>query len=124
MAGKLRTAVFSQNFIRNLDAVESFLKPEAPAAFDRLLTRLIDEIVPMLRRHPQSGRPFLAHPIRSREGRALLRKLKAKLKKGDELREFVVEDYLILYLLRGTRIVFLSIKHHRQLSFDLLRFWS
>jgi len=66
----------------------------------------------------------LSHPIRSRESRALLRKLKARMKKGDDLREFVIEEYLILYLLRGARIVFLSIKHHRQLSFDLLRFWS
>lgn len=123
MAGRLRTAVFSPNFIRNLDAIESFLKPEGSAAFNRLLTRLFDEIVPMLRRYPQSGRSFLSHSIRSAESRALLRKLKAKMEKGDELREFVVEEYLILYLLRGTRIIFLSIKHHRQLSFDLLRFW-
>lgn len=124
MAGKLRTPVFAPNFIRNLDTIESFLKPEGSAVFDRLLTRLFDEIVPMLRRYPQSGRPFLAHPIRSRESRALLRKLKAKMKKGDALREFVLEEYLILYLLRGTRIIFLSIKHHRQLSFDLIQFWS
>jgi plasmid stabilization system protein ParE len=124
MAGKLRTPVFSPNFIRNLDAIQSFLKPEGGRAFDDLLDRLFDEIVPMLRRHPQSGRPFLSHPIHSREGQLLLRKLKARMKKGDDPREFVAEEYLILYLLRGTRIVFLSIKHHRQLSFDLRRFWS
>lgn len=124
MAGKLRTPVFSPNFIRNLDAIQSFLKPEGGRAFDDLLARLFDEIVPMLRRHPPSGRPFLSHPIRSREGQLLLRKLKARMKKGGDLREFVAEEYLILYLLRGTRIIFLSIKHHRRLSFDLRRFWS
>jgi hypothetical protein len=47
-----------------------------------------------------------------------------RLKKSDELREFVVDDYLVLYLLRGKRVVFLSVKHHRQLSFDLKRFWE
>ena len=45
------------------------------------------------------------------------------MKKGDDLREFIVEEELILYLLRGTRIVFLFIKHHRRLSFDLRCFW-
>jgi len=45
------------------------------------------------------------------------------LARGDDLREFVVDDYLLLYLLRGDRIIFLAIKHHRQLSFDLDQFW-
>ncbi len=123
MAGRRPTPVFTENFIRNLNAIQSFLSPEGICAFNRLLDRLFDDIVPLLRRYPQSGRSFLAHPARSRESQALLRKLKEKMKKGDDLREFVVGDYLVLYLLRGTRILFLSIKHHRQLSFDLLRFW-
>jgi len=53
-----------------------------------------------------------------------LRKLKALLKKDHELREFVLDDYLVLYLLQSRQVIFLSIKHHRQLSFDLRRFWS
>jgi hypothetical protein len=39
------------------------------------------------------------------------------------LREFVVDAYVVLYLVRRTRIYFIAIKHHRQLSFDLRRFW-
>jgi hypothetical protein len=31
---------------------------------------------------------------------------------------------LILYVVRDKRVVFLSIKHHRQLSFDLKHFWQ
>jgi hypothetical protein len=42
----------------------------------------------------------------------------------DDLRECIVDEYLILYLLREKQIVFLSIKRHRQLSFDLKRFWQ
>ncbi|MGH7274153.1 MAG: type II toxin-antitoxin system RelE/ParE family toxin, partial [Nitrospiria bacterium] len=72
---------------------------------------------------PESGRMFLKHPVRSKEARLLLRKLSALLKKDDALREFVVDDYLVLYLLRKTQVIFLSIKHHRQLSFDLRHFW-
>ena len=47
-----------------------------------------------------------------------------RLAKSDDLREYIVDDYLLLYLLRGNQLVFLSIKHHRQLSFDLKRFWQ
>lgn len=124
MAGKLRTPVFTENLIRNLDVIKSFLSPEGTRAFDQLLDRLFNDIVPLLRRYPQSGRSFPAHPARSKESQTLLRKLKAKMRKGDDLREFVADHYLVLYLLRGTRIIFLSVKHHRQLSFDLVQFWS
>jgi hypothetical protein len=70
------------------------------------------------------GRAFLAYAIRSRNAQALVKKMRRALKKRDDLRELIVGDYLILYLVRGDRIVFLSIKHHRQLSFDLKRFWT
>jgi hypothetical protein len=50
-------------------------------------------------------------------------RLQGMLSKGDDLREFTVDDYVLLYLVRRTRVYFLAIKHHRQLSFDLQRFW-
>ena len=123
MADRRRAPVFTENFSLNLDALRLFLEPEGRAAFERLLDRLFDDIVPMLCRYSQSGRFFLQHPIRSREARSLSQKLKTFLKKGDELREFIMDDYLILYLRRDRRLIFLSIKHHRQISFDLRRFW-
>ena len=123
MADSRRAPVFTENFSLNLDAIRLFLEPEGRAAFERLLDRLFDDIVPMLCRYSQSGRIFLQHPIRSMEARSLSRKLKTFLKKGDELREFILDDYLVLYLLRNRQVIFLSIKHHRQLSFDLRRFW-
>ncbi len=123
MADRRRAPFFAENFSLNLDALRLFLEPEGRAAFERLLDRLFDDIVPMLCRYSQSGRLFLEHPIRSKEARSLSRTLKTFLKKGDELREFIVDDYLILYLHRDRQVIFLSIKHHRQLSFDLRRFW-
>jgi hypothetical protein len=42
---------------------------------------------------------------------------------GDDLREFILDEYLLLYLVRRNQVIFLSIKQHRQLSFDLHRFW-
>ena len=53
----------------------------------------------------------------------MVKRLRRRLEQADDLREFIADDYLILYLVRGERIIFLSIKHHRQLSFDLKRFW-
>lgn len=122
MAGKVRP-LFTENFAANLDNIRVFLDPEGKASFQRLLGRLFDDIVPTLCRFPQSGRLFLAHPIRSVESQALLDRLKALLRKGDELREFIVDDYIVLYLIRQNRLIFLAIKHHYQLSFDLKRLW-
>jgi len=124
MAGRRLTPVFTENFADNLEAIRGFLGEEGRAAFARLLDRLLDDIVPTLCQFPQSGRSFLAHPVRSLEARARLRRLKALLPKGDDLREFILDDYLILYLVRGPQLIFLAIKHHRQLSFDFNRFWS
>ncbi len=53
-----------------------------------------------------------------------MRRLKTLLRGEDELREFVIDDCVVLYLLRRRRLIFLAVKHHRQLSFDLRRFWA
>ncbi len=115
--------LFTENFSANLDSIRSFLEPEGRSAFRRLLGRLFDDIVPTLCRFSQSGRAFLSHAARSLEGQALVDRLKAALRKGDDLREFVVDDYIVLYLVRRNRLYFLAIKHHRQLSFDFRRLW-
>jgi plasmid stabilization system protein ParE len=124
MAGRRCTPVFTENFANNLEDVRQFLEPEGQAAFDRLLDRLFDDIVPTLCEFPRSGRPFLVHNVGSLEARALVRRLGGLLLAGDELREFVLDDYLLLYLLRANRVLFLALKHHRQLSFDLDRVWA
>ncbi len=123
MAARVRP-FFTQNFAANLDSIRLFLEPEGRSAFRQLLSRIFEDIVPNLCRFPQSGRPFLAHAVRSLEAQSLLDRLKSVLRKGDDLREFVVDDYIILYLIRRNRLYFLAIKHHRQLSFDFRRFWT
>jgi hypothetical protein len=123
MAAKKRL-LFTENFTRNFDAIESFLSVEGRAAFHKLLDRLFDDVCPQLTRFPKSGRLFLEHPVGSTEARALVERLEEKLRTGDELREFVMDAFVVLYLIRSNRIYFLAIKHHRQLSYDLLRFWS
>lgn len=123
MAGKSRL-FFTDNFTANLDEVRSFLSVEGQSAFQRLLKGLFEEMCPQVSQFPLSGRSFIAHHAGSAEAKKLMERVQDRLRTGDDLREFVVDDYVVLYLVRRTRIYFIAIKHHRQLSFDLRRFWS
>lgn len=122
MAGKQPR--FTENFSTNLTAIEEFLGSHGGRALHHFLDRLFDDVIPTLCRFPQSGRSFLAHPIKSAKAKALTKELRKLLGKGDDLREFVMDDYLVLYLVRRGQVIFLAVKHHRQLSFDLKGFWS
>lgn len=123
MAGRRLSPISTENFAQNLDAIRDFLGEDGRVTFARLLDRLFEDIVPTVCRFPQSGRPFFDHPARSLETRAARRRLRRLIRAGDDLREFILDEYLLLYLVRGNHVIFLSIKHHRQLSFDLHRFW-
>lgn len=46
------------------------------------------------------------------------------LDEGMEVREYIAGDYVVPYAVNKTSIFPLSIKHHRQLSFDLRTFWK
>lgn len=122
MAGKQPR--FTENFSTNLTAIEEFLGLHGGRPLHHFLDRLFDDVIPALCRLPQSGRSFLAHPIKSAKAKALTRELRRLLGTGDDLREFVMDDYVVLYLVRRGQVIFLAVKHHRQLSFDLKGFWS
>ena len=121
MAGKRPR--FTENFSANLTAIEEFVAPHSRMAFHRFLDRLFDDVIPTLSRFPQSGRSFLTRAVKSTKAMAPTKGLRKFLNKGDDLREFVMDDYLVLYLARRHQVIFLAVKHHRQLSFDLTRFW-
>ena len=121
MAGKRPR--FTENFSANLTTIEEFVSPHSRTAFHRLLDRLFDDVIPTLCRFPQSGRTFLTHELKSAKAKALTKTLRKLLNKEDDLREFVMDDYLVLYLVHQRQVIFLAVKHHRQLSFDLKRFW-
>ncbi|MDO8264703.1 MAG: type II toxin-antitoxin system RelE/ParE family toxin [Gallionella sp.] len=122
MARKV-TIRLTANFERNLEAIETFLaEADAPQAYDRLLDELSDTLIPNLEHFPAMGRPFLERPICSVEVANALERLHSKLQSGD-LREYLLADYLVLYVQFGDVIHLLSIKHHRQLSFDFQSLW-
>ena len=111
------------NFERNLEEIERFLTDaDATQFFDALLDELTSTVIPNIERFPKMGRNFMDRPARSIEGSNGLDTLRKKL--GDvELREYVLGDFLLLYAQYGQTAYLLSIKHHRQLSFDFAHLW-
>lgn len=116
------------NFERNLGQAEAFLlEANAPQAFDALLDELTDTVIPNLERFPGMGRFFFERPIRSVEASNSMDALKRKLNviaKDGEIREYVMPHYLVLYARFDATIYLLSIRHHRQLSFDFQAQWG
>lgn len=120
-AAKVR---FSANFERTLAEVEAYLaEAGTPIAYETLLDELLDTVIPNLERYPAIGRLFLARPGGSVEGVKALEKLRGRLGEG-ELREYVLKEYLVLYLHEGAAVYLLCIRHHRQLSFDFDQLWG
>jgi hypothetical protein len=112
------------SFDERLDAIEAFLSEAGAAfAFDDLLTQLRGTVIPNLRRFPRIGRRYLDNPPQSAEALAQL----AALPVGapESLREYLHGDYLVLYAVmeREATVYLLSIRHHRQMSFDFARLW-
>ena len=111
------------NFERNLESIETFLvEAGAQRAYDALLDELLFTVISNLERFPDMGRSFMNRPVRSVEVTNAVRVLQAKLQNG-ALREYLLSDYLVLYARYNETIYLLSIKHHRQLSFDFTGHW-
>ncbi|KVM47326.1 hypothetical protein WJ58_27340 [Burkholderia ubonensis] len=123
----LHIVKLTANFEHNLEEIEAFLlEAETPQAFDALLDELTDTVIPNLERFPGMGRLFLERPARSVEARNGIARLAEQLDvigEGSELREYVTTHYLLLYAQISGAVYLLSIRHHRQLSFDLASHW-
>lgn len=97
----------------------------APQAYDGLLDELLATVIPNLERFPDMGRPFMLRECRSVEVVNASATLRAALRASPEaLREYMLEDFLLLYAQIDGAIYLLSIRHHRQLSFDFRGLWS
>jgi len=128
VADKPYRVELTASFLERLDAIEAFLvAADAPFAFDDLLAELRSTVIPNLRRFPRIGRRYLANPPQTTEALAQLAALPAGA--PNALREYLHGDYLMLYTVVGAAeatdatVYLLSIRHHRQLSFDFARLW-
>ena len=136
MSDKRYRVELTASFLERLAAIEAFLvEADARFAFDKLLAQLRATVIPNLRRFPRIGRRYLANPPQSAEALALLAALSTEFSAGapDALREYLHDDYLMLYSVvdadagaapdADAAVYLLSIRHHRQLSFDFARLW-
>jgi hypothetical protein len=116
---------FTANFESNLAEIEAYwVLNQFPQGYDRLLDDLSETLIPNLERFPGMGRPFIQRQPESVEAVTRLEALNKRLAKLDrtgDFREYVMEDYLILYLTLESAAYLLAIKHHKQLSFDFNR---
>ena len=109
---KRRSVFVTANFERNLDALESF-RTESPSTFEKVLRRLGGEVLTLLRRQPGVGRLY----DQGRHPRALIDRVRDRLG-GGVLREVIVGEYLVLYLVSEQQVSLLSIRHQREVDFD------
>jgi len=113
------------SFLERLAAIEAFLTAaDAAFAYDTLLDELRSTVIPNLRRFPRIGRRYLDQPPQSAEALSQLAALPAGA--VDRLREYLHGDCLILYTVAtpGQRVHLLSIRHHRELSFQFSTLWA
>lgn len=119
---QLHAVKLTANFERNLAGVQQFLEgAHTPQAFDALFDELLATVVPNLERFPDMGRRFMSRPVRSIEASNALAKLRqqlAAITPDGDIREYVMTHYLVLYTRFDASVYLLSIKHHKQLSFD------
>lgn len=124
MAEQLYRVELTASFLQQLDAIEAFLtEADAAFAFDDLLADLRSKVIRNLARFPRIGRRYLDHPPQSAEALAQLATLPAGA--ADALREYLHGDYLLLYVAMepNETVYLLSIRHHRQLTFDFATHW-
>lgn len=117
---------FSASFLARLDDIERYwLEKDFPRGFDLLMEELSERVLPVLDKHPRLGRRFISRSPSSAQAQVLHGVLQTRLARQGpdaDLREHVMDDYLILYLVAGQRMELLSIRHHKQLAFDLSDF--
>ena len=122
MAEALYRVELTDSFLARLHSIEAFLtEADAAFAFDDLLASLRATVVPNLARFPLMGRRYLDQPPQSVEALEQLSKLPPGV--ADRLRVYLHGDYLMLYAVMNEVVFLLSIRHHRQLSFDFAGLW-
>jgi hypothetical protein len=73
------------------------------------------------------GRLYFERPLRSIEASNGLNRLRNQLsaiRKDGEIRECVMPHCLLLYATIDNKVYLLSLRHHRQLSFDFEALWA
>jgi len=119
-----RTVRFAENFAVNLERIRAFLLERDPASAVRLFAGLladVDRAAALLGDQPGIGRSAAFLSSRAPKILAALGRVREVQDRAgvDELREYVLRGYLVLYAVRPVEIVFLSIRAQRERGYDL-----
>ena len=117
---------FTANFAANLEQIAAYWDAQDfPRGADMLFDELEQRTLPMLEQHPRVGRLFMGRQPTTVQAQTLWQALQSRLGRSEpdsQVREYVMDDYLVLYLLTPAVIYLLAIRHHRQLAFDVYDF--
>lgn len=131
MVSNLAVVRITANFEANLAQIAAYWAEQgAPRNYLNLIEELTDTVIGNLERHPRIGRNFFARSAQSAEVKERVAAIMKRFGVAD-VREYLSGDDLLLYAISSragsakgqTAIDLLSIKHHRQLSFDFDSFW-
>lgn len=111
------------NFGVNLDHIHDFWKIcQIDQNYFRLIEDVTHQMYSSLGAFPYMGRLFTVDSEADQQIQtraiALLTRAKATLD-GIEVREYLLEDYLVLYGVDQLRIYLIAIKHHKQSGFSI-----
>ena len=106
----------TRNLETNLQRIEAFLASIGEShRYHELIHHLEEQVVPLLERAPGIGTALNFSAV-AEDSRAILERVGALLK-GDALRQLVLGDFVLLYLVSGRRVHLLAIRHHRERGF-------
>jgi hypothetical protein len=72
----------------------------------------------LLAQFPRAGRDFVIRNPASPKVAQAIEQVHALMGTDIELREYLLDDYLVLYAVRRRTLYLLTLRHHRQSGFD------
>ena len=111
------------NFLANLDAAYQFFQLQDADSADARLVKLkagLREMVAILAWSPAGGRPARFLDAKSAQARLKTEAvMQLAIQAGlPSLREYVIDQHIVLYAHSETEVVLLAVKHQRQLVYS------
>jgi plasmid stabilization system protein ParE len=112
----------AESFEVRFSFIADFMRNQDPESGQAKAERLEDELlsfIDIVKLHPDIGRPATALYARSVEGQRRLARMLQRAQKAEysDIREYVLRRHVVLYAHSNIKIVLLSIRHQRELSY-------
>lgn len=111
------------NFMRGLEEAQAFFElQDAASSVGRMATlkSKLREMVAILAWSPANGRPARFLTTKSAQARLRLAAVeKIAMEAGlPSLREYILDQHVVLYAHSETQVILLALRHHRQLTYS------